>query len=187
MKKILLTCGIVCLLASCGSNTPKQAEQPAEAPVEEVKAVEEHACCPEMQAVMDNFAKWGEMNDEQKAQAIADAKALADKKLAAMKEKCEAETANMTEEMAAKKAECKANCEKAWAEFENMCLDGKKAFLEKFFSHKCCGNECNHEGEHKCNHEGEHQCNHECNHEGEHQCNHEGEHQCNHECEHGNK
>ena len=50
MKKILLTCGIVCLLASCGSNTPKQAEQKAEASVE-VKAVEEHhACCPEKQA-----------------------------------------------------------------------------------------------------------------------------------------
>lgn len=191
MKRILLTCGVVCFLASCGSNTPKQAEQPAEAPVE-VNAVEKQkACCPEMQAVMDNFAKWGELNDEQKTQAIVDAKALADKKLAEMKAKCEAEAANMTEEMAAKKAECKANCEKAWAEFENMCLDGKKAFLENFFSHKCCEHKCNHEGDHKCdqkcNHEGDHKCeqkcDQKCNHEGDHKCDHKCDQKCNHEGE----
>ncbi len=140
MKKLLLACGLVCLLAACGNEQP--AEQPATEPQpEQVAAEEQPACCAEKQALMAQFEAWDTMEETAKAELLANAKAFVTAKHEAKKAEMEAKGEAMPEMT----EECKARCE-AFANIDNLSQEEQKAFFMEMFAKKC-----NHEGEAKCN------------------------------------
>ena len=177
--------GLASLFMVACNNAPKQQEQEAEEPQQEVVA-EQHQCpfC----TLKAEYAKWDEMDETTKAdlnQKAFDLFAQMDAEMEAKKAECEANgeampcckegehkcqhDAEMTEEQKAeceaKCAEMKAKCEEmqaAWANFANLSLDEQKDLVMgriEFMK----GMQCHHEGEgHECcHHEGEaHECQH---------------------------
>ena len=154
MKKLFLTLGLASLFMVACNNTPKQEETVAEPVQEEVtEVVEEEHNCP-MHALKEEYAKWDEMTDEdkaalnQKAAAIfAEMDAKMEEMKAAGEEVCK-EMAEMTDEQ---KAECEKKCAEMkakWDNFANMTVDEQKDLIMK----RLAG--CNHDGEKPC-------CNHE--------------------------
>ncbi len=167
MKKLFLTLGLASLFMVACNNTPKQEETVAEPVQEEVtEVVEEKHDCP-MHALKEEYAKWDELTDEDKAdlnQKAATMFAEMDAKMEEMKaageEVCK-EMAEMTEEQ---KAECEAKCAEMkakWENFANMTVDEQKDLIMERL-----GGCCNHEGDKPCcKHEGEE--GHECQHPAE--------------------
>ena len=129
MKKLALTLGMACLFMVACNNAPKQeATQQPEAPATPEVVEEKHEC--PMGQLMNEYAKWDEMDETAKAELN--------------KKACEL-FAQMDAEMEAKKAECEAN-----GEAKPCCKEGEE--------HKCQhegeeGHKCQHEGEHQCQHQ----------------------------------
>ena len=168
MKKLALMLGMACLFMVACNNAPKKGATEATA-AEQTEAVEEKHECP-MGQLMDEYAKWDEMDDAAKAELNAKAVAMfaeMDAKMAEMKEEgkeCQKEMAEMTEEQKAeceaKCAEMKAKCEEmkaAWENIANLSADEQKdLIMQRFDGMKQCHHGekdcCKGEEGHKCEH-----------------------------------
>ena len=171
MKKLALTLGMACLFMVACNNAPKQQEATETPAPETTEVVEEKHECP-MDQLVNEYAKWEEMDEA--AKAIVNAKAIAmftemDAKMAEMKEegkecmkecekKCEEMTAEQKAECEAKCAEMKAKCEEmkaAWANIANLSADEQKALIMSRLEGM---KECKHGEKGCCKGEGEKGC-----------------------------
>jgi hypothetical protein len=131
------------MMVAC-NNTPTEPEQTNTPAPENTEVVEEKQECP-MHALKDKFAKWEELDEAGKATLVEEAtKVFADMdaKMEEVKANGEEACKDMTEEMKAKCEEMKT----AWANFENLDLEGKKDLILKRL--EGCGGDkpcCKHE------------------------------------------
>ena len=169
MKKLFLMMGLASLFMVACNNAPKQQEQEAEEPQQEVVA-EQHQCpfC----TLKAEYANWENMGETEKAELNAKAIAVFaefDAKMAEMKaegkeccekkEACEQKMAEMTEEQ---KAECEAKCAEMkaqmdavmekWANIETMTVEEVKDLVLERIAAMGMGKCEHHEGEeaHQC-------------------------------------